>query len=63
MVEMKFLLPILIAATSDHEYLRILARISRIVGDREWLAQLRQASDARAARELLLRRDAEFGDA
>jgi PTS system nitrogen regulatory IIA component len=48
----------LIAATSDHEYLRILARLSRIIHDQEWLAQLRAADDAATARHLVLSRDA-----
>jgi PTS system nitrogen regulatory IIA component len=51
----------LLAATSDHEHLRILARVSRIVNDAQWLAQLREAPDARAARELVLDRDATIG--
>lgn len=51
---------ILIAATSDHEYLRTLARVSRIVNDRDWVATLRAAPDAIAARELFLVRDAEI---
>jgi PTS system nitrogen regulatory IIA component len=48
----------LIAATSDHEYLRILARLSRILNDADWLAQLRAAEDAATARALILDRDA-----
>jgi PTS system nitrogen regulatory IIA component len=48
----------LIAASSDHEYLRILARLSRIINDREWLAQFREAGDAAEARRLVLERDA-----
>ena len=51
---------ILIAATSDHEYLRTLARVSRIVNDRDWTATLRSAPDSHAARELFLERDAEI---
>ncbi|QDT72931.1 PTS sugar transporter subunit IIA [Lacipirellula limnantheis] len=51
---------ILIAATSDHEYLRTLARVSRIVNDRDWVATLRAAPDEIAARELFLVRDAEI---
>jgi PTS system nitrogen regulatory IIA component len=47
----------LIAATSDHEYLRILARLSRIINDREWLAQLRESENAQAARQLILDRE------
>ena len=54
---------ILTAATSDHEYLRTLARVSRIVNDREWVAALRAAPDAVAAREMFLVRDAEITDA
>lgn len=50
----------LICATSDHEYLRILARLSRIVNDQDWLAGLRQAPDAQAARQLVLQRAAEL---
>jgi PTS system nitrogen regulatory IIA component len=52
----------LIAATSDHEYLRILARLSRIIHDYEWLAQLRAAENAEAARQLILDRDAAISD-
>jgi PTS system nitrogen regulatory IIA component len=48
----------LIAATSDHEYLRILARLSRIIHDERWLEQLRAAQDAASARQLVLERDA-----
>jgi PTS system nitrogen regulatory IIA component len=48
----------LIAATSDHEHLRILARLSRIIGDPAWLASLRNASDVATARDLVLDRDA-----
>jgi PTS system nitrogen regulatory IIA component len=47
----------LIAATSDHEYLRILARLSRVINDREWLAQLRESENAQAARQLILDRE------
>lgn len=52
----------LIAAASDHEYLRILARLSRIVGDLDWLANLRAAPDSATARDLLLSRDAQLSD-
>jgi mannitol/fructose-specific phosphotransferase system IIA component (Ntr-type) len=51
----------LLAATSDHEHLRVLARVSRIVNDEQWLARLRAASGAREARALVLARDAEIG--
>jgi PTS system nitrogen regulatory IIA component len=50
----------LLAATNDHEHLRLLARISRMISDTEWLALLRNASDSQAAHELLVARDAEF---
>jgi PTS system nitrogen regulatory IIA component len=50
----------LIAATSDHEHLRILARLSRIIGDADCLADLRAAPDAATARQLVLNRDAAF---
>jgi PTS system nitrogen regulatory IIA component len=51
----------LIAATSDHEHLRILARLSRIINNAEWLSQLRAADDVSAARALVLERDAALG--
>ena len=50
----------LIAATSDHEHLRLLARVSRLISDLDWLAELRAASDAQAAYELIANRDAEL---
>ncbi len=50
----------LIAATDDHEHLRMLARISRIISDPDWLADLRAASDAQAAHDLLVARDAKL---
>ncbi|HYO24415.1 MAG TPA: PTS sugar transporter subunit IIA [Lacipirellulaceae bacterium] len=51
----------LLAATSDHEHLRVLARVSRVVNDLPWLAALRAAPDAAAARRLVLDRDATIG--
>jgi nitrogen PTS system EIIA component len=51
----------LIAATSDHEHLRVLARLSRIVNDAEWLSELRAAPDAVAARRLVVERAAAMG--
>ncbi len=51
----------LIAATSDHEHLRILARLSRIINDPTWLTQLRGAPDAKTARQLVLDRDSTIG--
>lgn len=50
----------LIAATSDHEHLRILARVSRLISDPDWLASLREANDAQAAYELIASRDADL---
>jgi len=50
----------LIAATSDHEHLRLLARISHIISDPSWLAELRAASDSLAAHQLITERDAEL---
>ncbi len=50
----------LIAATDDHEHLRMLARISRMISEPDWLAELRAASDSQAAHELIAARDAEL---
>lgn len=50
----------LLAATSDHEHLRLLARVSRIISDTEWLAELRSADDAQAAQQLIAQRDADL---
>lgn len=50
----------LIAATSDHEHLRMLARVSLLISDTNWLAELRAASDAPAAHQLIAARDAEL---
>lgn len=47
----------LICSTSDHEHLRILARLSRVINDGEFLAELRAASDAKMARDLLVDRE------
>jgi len=51
----------LICSTNDHEHLRILARLSRMITDADWLNQLRTASDAVAARELIVARDDDLG--
>lgn len=51
----------LIAATSDHEHLRALARLSRVINDSAWLTELREAPDAKAARRLVVDRDRELG--
>lgn len=50
----------LICSTTDHEHLRILARLSRMITDSDWLAELREAADARAAHKLIADRDSEL---
>ncbi len=50
----------LICSTNDHEHLRILARLSRMITDTDWLNKLRDAMDAKAVRELIVARDAEL---
>jgi PTS system nitrogen regulatory IIA component len=47
----------LIGATSDHQHLQILARLSRMISEEDWLATLRESRDAREAHELLVDRD------
>ena len=48
----------LICSTSDHEHLRILARLSRVINDGEFLAGLRSATDAVQARDMMVAREA-----
>lgn len=48
----------LICSTSEHEHLRILARLSRLINDIYFLADLRAADDAIAARDLIVAREA-----
>ncbi|QEG34118.1 putative fructose-like phosphotransferase system subunit EIIA [Bythopirellula goksoeyrii] len=48
----------LICATDDHEHLRILARLSRMITDADWLAELREATDSKNAHSLIATRDA-----
>jgi len=48
----------LICSTSDHEHLRILARLSRVINDAEYLATLRAVPDAVAAHQLTVGREA-----
>jgi nitrogen PTS system EIIA component len=48
----------LICSTSDHEHLRILARLSRVINDQDLLASLREAPDAAVAHALLRQREA-----
>src|SRR3954453_9072215 len=52
----------LICSTSDHEHLRILARLSRVINDQDFLNQLRQASDANEVHRLIQSRDAAVRD-
>src|SRR5262245_43599612 len=47
----------LICSTSDHEHLRILARLSRVINDQDFLAAVRTAEDAAALHELVRDRD------
>ena len=53
----------LICVTEDHQHLRILARLSRMISDEDWLVSLRAASDARDAHELITRRAEELDGA
>jgi PTS system nitrogen regulatory IIA component len=48
----------LICSTSDHEHLRILARLSRVINDQDFLSQLRAAADPAAAHQLIQEREA-----
>jgi PTS system nitrogen regulatory IIA component len=48
----------LICSTSEHEHLRILARLSRLINDIYFLADLRAADDAIEARDLIVAREA-----
>jgi len=52
----------LICSTSDHEHLRILARLSRVINDQVFLAALRDAEDSGAAYRLIQERDAAVRD-
>ncbi|HEX5470754.1 MAG TPA: PTS sugar transporter subunit IIA [Lacipirellulaceae bacterium] len=47
-----------ICSTSDHEHLRILARLSRVINDQDFLASLRATEDAAALHRLIRERDA-----
>jgi PTS system nitrogen regulatory IIA component len=48
----------LICSTSDHEHLRILARLSRVINDQNFLASLRAADSATALLHLVQDREA-----
>lgn len=48
----------LVCSTTDHEHLRILARLSRVIHDAEFLSALRAAPDAAALHQLIETREA-----
>jgi nitrogen PTS system EIIA component len=48
----------LICSTSDHEHLRILARLSRVINDQDFLTAVRTADDAESLYWLIRDRDA-----
>jgi PTS system nitrogen regulatory IIA component len=48
----------LICSTSDREHLRILARLSRVINDQEFLAAMRTAPDAASLHQLVRDREA-----
>lgn len=52
----------LICSTSDHEHLRILARLSRVIKDQDFLAEMRGATDAVGAYRLIQDREATIRD-
>ena len=53
----------LICSTSDHEHLRILARLSRVINDQDFLTALREAHSPEAVHKLICDRDATIRDA
>lgn len=53
----------LICSTSDHEHLRILARLSRVINDQEFLSAIRSAENAATLRQLVQQREATIRDA
>jgi PTS system nitrogen regulatory IIA component len=52
----------LICSTSDHEHLRILARLSRVINDHEFLARLRTAESPAAVTRLIQERELSIRD-
>jgi PTS system nitrogen regulatory IIA component len=48
----------LICSTSDHEHLRILARLSRVINDQPFLSSVRLAPDAQTVLDLIRSREA-----
>lgn len=53
---------LLICSTSDHEHLRILARLSRIINDQDLLAAMRAAPDAATLHRLICEREESLQD-
>jgi PTS system nitrogen regulatory IIA component len=51
----------LICSTNDHEHLRILARISRLISDTSLVEELREAPVAASVHALIVERDNELG--
>ena len=47
----------LICSVNDRGHLQLLARVSRLLGDATVLAELREAPDAAAAREVIVARE------
>lgn len=52
----------LICSTSDHEHLRILARLSRVINDQTFLAKLRSAGSSGDALQLIRDRESSIRD-
>jgi PTS system nitrogen regulatory IIA component len=52
----------LICSTSDHEHLRILARLSRVINDQNFLAELRAAHNPAAVHRLIRDRESTVRD-
>jgi PTS system nitrogen regulatory IIA component len=50
----------LILATSDREHLRMLARLSRLISDADFVTRLRGATSSAEAHELISKREKEF---
>src|SRR3954452_9983781 len=52
----------LICSTSDHEHLRILARLSRVINDQDFLAAMRAAHNPTALHQIVKEREATIRD-
>jgi PTS system nitrogen regulatory IIA component len=53
----------LICSTSDHEHLRILARLSRVINDQDFLAAMRAASSPEELHQLIRERESAVREA